>query len=220
MKVIAINGSPRKNFNTAQLLQAFLDGAACATDDVQTELIHLYDYDYKGCTECYSCKLKNGPSYGKCAYPDDLQKLLPVILDADIVVFGSPIFFYDITGQLRSLLERLFYPNIAFKRDSDRILTPKRIRTAFIYTMNVTEQEMRYCGYPQNLAATHNWTAELLGYIPSVLYSYNTLQYSDYDKYVADLWDVEEKRQWHKQQFPKDIKSAHNLGYELAKSLL
>ena len=71
MKVIALNGSPRKKWNTATLLKHALDGAA--SKGSETELIHLYDYNYKGCISCFACKIKNGKSYGRCAVKDDLK---------------------------------------------------------------------------------------------------------------------------------------------------
>lgn len=62
MNVIAINGSPRKKWNTATLLEHTLEGAKSQGAD--TELVHLYDLDYKGCTSCFACKLKDGKNYG------------------------------------------------------------------------------------------------------------------------------------------------------------
>ena len=54
MKIIAINGSPRRNRNTAALLDKALEGAAAA--GAETELIHLYPLDFKGCASCFCCK--------------------------------------------------------------------------------------------------------------------------------------------------------------------
>ena len=68
MKVLAINGSPRKDWNTATLLKAALDGAA--SEGAGVELVHLYDLAYHGCVSCFACKLKGGSSYGNCAYKD------------------------------------------------------------------------------------------------------------------------------------------------------
>ena len=62
MKILAINGSPRKNSNTATLLKKALEGAAA--QGAETELIHLYDLNFKGCISCFACKLKDGKSYG------------------------------------------------------------------------------------------------------------------------------------------------------------
>lgn len=150
-----------------------------------------------------------------CGYIDEIHNLLIEVSNADIVVFGSPIFFYDITGELRSFIERLFYPFTAFKRGGKRVIAPKTIRTAFIYTMNVKEEEMKYSGYEQNLLAMHGWTAHVFGFTPEILYAYNTYQYKNYELYVADLWDVEGKRNWHLKQFPLDCKKSYELGKKM-----
>jgi multimeric flavodoxin WrbA len=87
MKVIAINGSPRKGWNTATLLNRALEGAA--SEGAETELIHLYDLDFKGCISCFACKLKGGKSYGQCAVKDELTPLLKQIEEeADALVIG------------------------------------------------------------------------------------------------------------------------------------
>jgi len=91
MKVLAINGSPRKKWNTATLLQNALDGAA--SQGAKTELVHLYDLNYTGCTSCFACKLKDGKSYGKCAVRDGLTPLLEKIPDAGALILGSHIYF-------------------------------------------------------------------------------------------------------------------------------
>ena len=94
--VIAINGSPRKSWNTATLLEHALKGALSA--GVKTELLHLYDLNYKGCTSCFSCKLKGGKSYGKCAMKDDLTPVLERIAGADAFILGSPVYIGTATG--------------------------------------------------------------------------------------------------------------------------
>lgn len=81
MKVYAINGSPRKKWNTATLLEKALEGAA--SKGAETELVHLYDLDFKGCTSCFSCKLKEGKSYGNCAMNDGLTPVLSKLAEAD-----------------------------------------------------------------------------------------------------------------------------------------
>ena len=84
MYVLAINGSPRKNWNTATLLNKALEGAAA--QGAQTDLIHLYDLNFKGCISCFACKRKDGKSYGKCAYHDDLSPVLEKIEKADAII--------------------------------------------------------------------------------------------------------------------------------------
>jgi len=60
MKVMAINGSPRKEWNTATLLENALEGAA--SQGAETELVHLYDLNFKGCKSCFECKTRGGES--------------------------------------------------------------------------------------------------------------------------------------------------------------
>src|SRR5512137_578565 len=114
MKVYAINGSPRKNWNTAMLLEHALKGAAAK--GAETELIHLYDLNFKGCTSCFACKLKGGKSYGKCAMKDGLTPLLEKLAEADAFILGSPIYFGTITGEMRSFMERLLFQYLEYTR--------------------------------------------------------------------------------------------------------
>ena len=91
MNVIAFNGSPRKKWNTATLLGKALEGAA--SQGAETELIHLYDLNFKGCKSCFACKTKGGKSYGRCAVKDDLTPIFKRVEEVDAVVFGSPNYF-------------------------------------------------------------------------------------------------------------------------------
>ena len=123
--VIAINGSPRKTWNTATLLEHALKGAASA--GAATELVHLYDLDFKGCTSCFSCKLKGGKSYGNCAMQDGLTPVLEKIRDADALIMGSPIYVGTPTGEMRSFLERLVFPYLVYDQKRSTLF-PKKIR--------------------------------------------------------------------------------------------
>ena len=115
MKVVAFNGSPRKDWNTATLLQHALQGAA--SQGAETKLVHLYDYNYKGCVSCFSCKLKNGDNRGRCATQDDLQPLLGEAAESAAILVGSPIYFGSITGNTKSFLERLLFPYLVYDQN-------------------------------------------------------------------------------------------------------
>jgi len=112
MKAIGINGSPRKKWNTATLLENALQGAG--SQGAKTELVHLYDYNYKGCISCFACKKKTGKSYGKCAVKDGLTPVLKKVNEADVIILGSPIYFGTVTGEMRSFMERLFFPLMTY----------------------------------------------------------------------------------------------------------
>lgn len=106
MTIMGINGSPRKNWNTATLLTKALEGTASQGADI--ELVHLYDLAYKECTSCFACKIIDGPHNGRCALKDDLSPILKKIEEeADAVILGTLIYFGTMTGEMRSCLERL-----------------------------------------------------------------------------------------------------------------
>ena len=109
MKALAINGSPRKNQNTAKLLQAALDGAA--RKGAETELVNLYELQYKGCVSCFACKRKDRP-HGHCVMRDELAPVLRKAYDAEILILGSPIYYMNITSGMAAFLERLLYPTM------------------------------------------------------------------------------------------------------------
>ncbi len=160
MKVIALNGSPRKEWNTALLLKKALEGAA--SKGAETELINLYDLNYKGCISCFSCKAKGGKSYGRCAVKDDLKPVFMKIELADAVLFGSPIYLGSITGETQSFLERLVFPYLTYT-DPPATLFPKKIGTEFIYTMGIPENMMKEVGYEEHFANPERFLTRIFG---------------------------------------------------------
>ncbi|MCX6686364.1 MAG: flavodoxin family protein [Methanoregula sp.] len=212
-KVIAINGSPRKKWNTAMLLGKALEGAESQGAD--TELIHLYDLDFKGCTSCFACKLRGEKSYGKCAVQDGLTSVLDRIQDADALILGSPIYFGTVTGEMRSFMERLLFPYLAYTTPPSSLFG-RKIRTAFIYTMNVSEQQMKDYQYPVHTGANENVLARTFGHAES-LFSFETLQFEDYTKVVFSYADPEVRKERRRTVFPKDCEKAFELGARFGK---
>ena len=106
-KIMIIDGGPRKNFNTAAMLEKFAEGARQGGAEVKT--VRLYDLDYKGCMSCMACKIK-GRASNVCKFRDALTPILEEIAQADGLALGSPIYFGDVTGQMRAFLERLAFP--------------------------------------------------------------------------------------------------------------
>ena len=213
MKLIAINGSPRKDKNTATLLKRALEGAA--SQGAETELIHLYDQNYKGCISCFACKLKNGKSYGKCAVKDDLTPILEKVANADAIILGSPIYFGAVTGGMRSFIERFMFPYLVYD-SSYSSLFGKKIPTGFIYTMNVTNEQMKAVGYEQGLSFVEKSMERLFGSFES-LFVNDTYQFNDYSKYVVTSFDEKKKAQVREEQFPKDCKNAFDMGVRFVK---
>lgn len=211
MKVIAVNGSPRKQWNTALLLEKALEGAAAR--GAETELIHLYDLNFKGCMSCFLCKTRGGPSYGRCGFHDELTPILKKIEEADALLLGSPIYFGNVTGTLRSFLERLLFPYGTYT-EPPQTLFPKKINTAIIYTMNMKKEQARELGYFQHLSRHEQTLEEWFGAAES-LYSFDTYQFDDYAKVVADRFDPNKKAKRREHIFPMDLQNAFDLGTRL-----
>lgn len=217
MKVYAINGSPRKNKNTAKLLQKALAGVKESAKDteIETEVINLYDLNYTGCKSCFACKRLGGKSYGKCAVKDDIQEVLEKVSQADGLIFGSPIYFGTITGQLQSFLERLIFPYLVYDENYS-IIAPKKMSTAFIYTMNAPEEMMGQIGYLKTFNNIES-AIERMFTKPLVMYSNNTYQFDDYSKYKSTAFSEDAKTAHRKVQFPIDCQKAFELGASLIK---
>jgi len=217
MKVYAINGSPRKNKNTATLLQKVLDGVKSSAKDkeIETEIINLYDLNYTGCKSCFACKRLGGKSYGKCAVKDDIYEILEKLSQADGIIFGTPVYFGNITGQLQSFLERLLFPNFEYDKNYTSI-APKKMATSFIYTMNVSEEIMDMANYKLTFSKIES-SIERIFTKPTIMYSNDTYQFDDYSKYKSDAFPEEAKAAHRKNQFPLDCQKAFEIGASLIK---
>ena len=136
-KIVIVDGGPRKNMNTAQLLQRVAEGAKSVGEGVEVKTVRLYDIDYKGCTSCMACKLK-GKASNICRFRDALSPLLDEIAEADGLVLGSPIYFGEVTGKMRAFLERLAFPWLSYNDYS--LTAPKRMPVVLVETMNGTPE--------------------------------------------------------------------------------
>ncbi|MDF2636268.1 MAG: NADPH-dependent reductase [Pelosinus sp.] len=212
MKVLALNGSPRKEWNTAILLKHALEGAA--SQGAETELIHLYDLNYKGCISCFACKLKDGKSYGKCAYQDELTPVLQKVEEADAIILGSPVYLGAATGEMRSFLERLVFQYLVYDQNYSSLF-PKKIPTGFIYTMNVDDNRLQEMGYEHHFGNTEMALARTFGSSES-LYVTDTYQFNDYSKYVVTAFDPIKKAKRKEEVFPIDCKKAFDMGARFA----
>ena len=139
MEILIVNGSPRREGNTARMCRAFAEGVASAGRDVSVETVRLYDLDYKGCRSCFACKRRGAAGYGRCVVRDGLAPLLERALRADALVIASPIYLMDVTGAVRSLVERLLFPLSTYEAGY-RTVAPRRIPVVMLYTMNVTRE--------------------------------------------------------------------------------
>ena len=214
MKLIAINGSPRKHNNTGQLLERAVAGAQ--SQEADAELVHLRDLRFTGCISCFACKLIGGPSYGRCAVKDELEPVLQKCHEADALLLGSPFYFGTESAFMRAFQERLWFQYYLYSQVKPP-LSPRKSATALIYTMNVRKDQMDEFGKTPIVEHAKDVMETLFGSC-EVLLSCDTLQFDDYSKYDTDLWDAAAKRKRHEEAFPRELDEAYALGIRLAKS--
>ena len=99
MKILGLSFSPRKQGNTEILLAEALDGAK--QEGAEVELYSIVGKDIKPCDGCRACA-----ETGECHIKDDMQEIYGKLLEADGIIFGSPVYFYDVTAQAKAVIDR------------------------------------------------------------------------------------------------------------------
>lgn len=212
MKLLAINGSPRKTKNTGSLLEKVVEGAIAAGADA--ELAHLRDLGaYKGCISCFHCKDPKGSHYGRCAVRDPLTPLLDAAHEADVLVLGTPVYFHAETGLMRNCMERLWFQYHLYSKLKGP-LPPRKKATALVYTMNVPEFAVAPRGYDRMMGAAKLVMEKLFGACELFVCT-DTRQFKDYAKYDTDYFDVEAKLKRHAEVFPQELERAFAMGRRL-----
>lgn len=214
MKIVILNSSPRRNGNTSKLCDAFCEGVMAAATDPDISIIYLNGLNFKGCQSCFACKLRGSKQYGKCSLNDDLTPILDAVSTADCIVVASPIYLMDVNSCAKAFLERLCF-SLGSYEAGYRSLATKKAEIVTIYIMNTTEEFAP-------VRAMDN-VDMFLGHIfstPHRLCSYDTYQFSDYSKYVVDVFDESEKAKQRENGFPKDLEKAYALGTDIAHRLL
>ncbi|MBP3762397.1 MAG: flavodoxin family protein [Bacteroidales bacterium] len=214
-KALFINGSPRRNANTAQLLQRAMAGARDA--GAECEMVELYDrsLNYKGCMSCFACKVKGGRK-GVCSFPDDLRPILERAVEADVLVCGTPVYCSYPTANLRAFMERLIFPAVNYS-DFTHPVVNKPKRSATIVTMNCPDEEQYRNIRYDILMDTSGGSLGMFG-PTETLYSFDTLQFNDYNRYDAAMLPADRKAERHRTQFPLDLDAAYALGRRLAEN--
>lgn len=209
MKAIFINGSPRKGWNTHKLLMEAERGAK--EMGAETELIHLFDMDFKDCKSCFACKVRGNHTNGICAIHDDLRPVLEKIHEANAVIIGSPAYYGDLTGETLSLIHRMLFATMHYENDNSHSeLLPIRKKCGLIVTMNATEEIIQK-GYDHVFKNAADMIGMIFGSCET-LYSCDTYQFNDYSKYYAGMFNEKHKAAHREIQFPIDLKNAFELG--------
>lgn len=211
-KIMIIDGGPRKTFNTASMLQKFAEGATSVSSDIEVKTVRLYSLDYKGCMSCMACKIK-GKASNVCKFKDALTPVLEEIAGADGLVLGSPIYFGDVTGQMRTFLERLAFPWLSYNDYS--LTAPKRMPVVLMETMNGLPDRNNSNGY----GSMEYCIANALGQ-PEHLNAYNTYQVNNYDRFELASFSEEAKRQYRDEHWEQDLQRAFDAGRRMAEDIL
>ena len=205
-KIMIIDGGPRKNMNTAAMLEKFAEGVRSA--GAEATIVRLYDLDYKGCRSCMACKIK-GKATNVCKFKDALTPVLDEIALADGLVLGSPIYFGDVTGQMRTFLERLAFPWLSYNDYS--MTAPKKMPVVLIETMNGQPERNNSQGY-----GSMEYCFEAALGKPERLVAYNTYQVKNYDNFELAGFSESAKRQWRDEHWEQDLQKAFDAGKRMA----
>ena len=211
-KIMIVDGGPRKTFNTASMLQKFAEGAMSVSNQIEVKTVRLYGMDYKGCMSCMACKIK-GKASNVCKFKDALTPVLEEIAQADGLVLGSPIYFGDVTAQMRAFLERLAFPWLSYNDYS--MTAPKRMPVVLMETMNGLPERNNSNGY----GSMEYCLKAALGE-PEHLNAYNTYQVKNYERFELASFSEEAKRQWRDEHWEQNLQQAFDAGKRMAEKIL
>lgn len=140
MKILAINGSPRgEKGNTEVILKPFLKG--CEEAGAETEIVYLKDKNIKHCSGCFTCWTKIP---GKCIHKDDMEELLQKILESDIIVYATPLYYFTVTGIMKDFMDRMLpLNNREIVKKGENYTHPKRFGKASAKSVLISN-----CGFP------------------------------------------------------------------------
>lgn len=101
-KIVILEGSPRKGGNTGMLAAEFIRGAEAAGHQVQS--FHLADLNIHPCINCDACRRSEGP----CVFRDDFDAVIEGVIACDALVLASPVYFYSLSGQIKTCIDRFY----------------------------------------------------------------------------------------------------------------
>ncbi len=105
VKILSVLGSPRKDGNTSRLMETFLQGVKAAQEDAKITVVYPNEEDIKPCMGCNACK---GGSPKECIINDDMKKYYDELNEADIIVFATPVYWFNMTAQMKKFIDRMY----------------------------------------------------------------------------------------------------------------
>ena len=208
-KIVAVNASPRKGWNTDTIVTEAAKGAESAGAVV--EKFDLFKLEkYTGCISCFGCKKEKFK--GHCICRDGLTPVLDAIREADGLIIGSPNYLSELNASFRALYERLIFQNLTYSMENP-CCSERSIPVLLVMTSNAPE-----CMYAPLL---NNYQQTLSRFVgpTQVFVSGDTLQLKDYSKtdWPWSMFDPAAKQQRHEMVFPQECQKAFELGAEMGR---
>ena len=154
-RILGIMGSPRKNGNTHKLVEKILEGASQV--GASTEILLLQDLEIRECDGCHTCW--NGKD---CSKNDDMNDIYPKIVESDIIIFGTPVYWYGPTALIKAFLDRFVYFNCPENREKIRNISAVLVvpfEEEHLETANVLvqmfEKSFQYLQIPFHVEINH-----------------------------------------------------------------
>lgn len=211
MKIIAINGSPRKKGNSARMLESWIDGVKAAQAEIDIQRTDLYDLSFTGCRSCFACKRKGAKTYGTCPVRDGIHDLIAAVYDADALCVACPIYFGELDAYTRCFLERAMFCKTTYRKNHDS-LAPKPVPVTMIYTMNCPREMAEQHNYPLHWNAIEWYIANAFRHPVKHVCAYNTYQFDNYEDYEMEMFTEAEKRRYRDGHFGDDLEAAFQAG--------
>ena len=213
MKILAVNGSPRRDWNTERILDHAVRGALRAVP-AASESVQLYPMHYSGCVGCYACKRKDQPS-GLCRLNDTLTPILEKAQASDVLLLATPVYFFGESAGVRAFIERLLYPWTTFTVDGYGSRCPRPLCVGLLYTLSGTEQRVMEQGR-QSFSDSTVFFFSLHSTWQERMCVYETLHTDDYSRLELDFFDPAARKKIRTERFPEDCERAYALGASLA----
>ena len=105
-KIVILNGAGKKNGNTAAMIKAFTEAAEANGNEIRE--FYLQTMTIRGCMDCGGCRRKDKDDQNPCVQKDDMIDIYPAVREADVLVFACPVYWWDITGTLKTAIDRLY----------------------------------------------------------------------------------------------------------------
>lgn len=209
-KIVAINGGPRKGWNTDMLIDEAVKGAESKGAEVQK--FNLYELDrFTGCISCFGCKRE--AHRGECVCKDALKPVLEAVRSSDGLIMGAPNYFGDLAAEFKLFYERLVFPYLTYNKENP-CCNDRKIPVLLLMTSNASDT-----AYSDILENYRQVLSKFIG-PTKVFVCGETLQVKDYSKFDWTFFDAAQRIERREKVFPEELRKAYELGASLIRAIL